>query len=60
VEVLPPQYCTSPTHEPLLRFRIRVVFHFLAYDLDALKTPGAVLLVLSHCSWLDWLLIWVC
>ena len=44
----------------VLRFLLRVLFRFHAYDLDALKTPGPVLLIPNHCSWLDWLFLWVC
>jgi acyl-[acyl-carrier-protein]-phospholipid O-acyltransferase/long-chain-fatty-acid--[acyl-carrier-protein] ligase len=43
-----------------LRFLVRVLFRFRAYDLDALKTPGPVLLIPNHCSWIDWLFLWVC
>ncbi len=42
------------------RFLLRVWFRFRAYDLDALKTPGPVLLIPNHLSWLDWLFLWVC
>jgi len=42
------------------RFLLRVLFRFRAYDLDALKTPGPVLLVPNHLSWIDWLFLWVC
>ena len=42
------------------RFLLRVLFRFRAYDLDALKTPGPVLLIPNHLSWLDWLFLWVC
>ncbi len=44
----------------VLRFLLRVLFRFRAYDLDALKTPGPVLLIPNHASWLDWLFLWVC
>src|SRR5487761_2053273 len=44
----------------VLRFLLRVLFRFRAYDLDALKTPGPVLLIPNHCSWIDWLFLWVC
>jgi len=44
----------------ILRFLLRVLFRFRAYDLDALKTPGPVLLIPNHGSWLDWLFLWVC
>ena len=36
------------------------MFRFRAYDLDALKTPGPVLLIPNHLSWIDWLFLWVC
>ena len=42
------------------RFLLQVLFRFRAYDLDALKTPGPVLLIPNHCSWFDWLFLWVC
>jgi acyl-[acyl-carrier-protein]-phospholipid O-acyltransferase / long-chain-fatty-acid--[acyl-carrier-protein] ligase len=42
------------------RLLLVVLFRFRAYDLDALKTPGPVLLVPNHLSWLDWLFLWVC
>ncbi|MCU0783683.1 MAG: AMP-binding protein [Verrucomicrobia bacterium] len=42
------------------RFLLRILFRFRAYDMDALKTPGPVLLIPNHCSWLDWLFLWVC
>jgi len=44
----------------VLRLLLRVLFRFRTYDLDALKTPGPVLLIPNHCSWLDWLFLWVC
>jgi acyl-[acyl-carrier-protein]-phospholipid O-acyltransferase/long-chain-fatty-acid--[acyl-carrier-protein] ligase len=44
----------------VLRFLLRVLFRFRAYDVDALKTPGPVLLIPNHTSWLDWLFLWVC
>lgn len=44
----------------ILRFLLQVLFRFRAYDLDALKTPGPVLLIPNHCSWIDWLFLWVC
>jgi acyl-[acyl-carrier-protein]-phospholipid O-acyltransferase / long-chain-fatty-acid--[acyl-carrier-protein] ligase len=42
------------------RLLLRVLFRFRAYDLDVLKTPGPVLLIPNHCSWIDWLFLWVC
>ncbi len=44
----------------ILRILLRVSFRFRAYDLDALNTPGPVLLIPNHTSWLDWLFLWVC
>jgi acyl-[acyl-carrier-protein]-phospholipid O-acyltransferase / long-chain-fatty-acid--[acyl-carrier-protein] ligase len=44
----------------VLRLLLRILFRFRAYELDALKTPGPVLLIPNHSSWLDWLFIWVC
>ncbi len=44
----------------ILRFLLQVLFRFRAYDLDALKTPGPVLLIPNHSSWIDWLFLWVC
>jgi acyl-[acyl-carrier-protein]-phospholipid O-acyltransferase/long-chain-fatty-acid--[acyl-carrier-protein] ligase len=44
----------------IFRFLLQVLFRFRAYDLDALKTPGPVLLIPNHRSWFDWLFLWVC
>jgi len=44
----------------ILRCVLRILFRFRAYNLDALKTPGPVLLIPNHCSWIDWLFLWVC
>ena len=44
----------------ILRWLLRVWFRFRAYNLEALKTPGPVLLIPNHSSWLDWLFLWVC
>ena len=41
----------------LLRFLLRLCFRFRAYNTDVLKTPGPVLLVPNHVSWLDWLFL---
>ena len=42
------------------RFLLRILFRFRAYNLDALKTSGPVLLVPNHSSWIDWLFLWAC
>jgi len=44
----------------ILRFLLRFLFRFRTYDLAALNTPGPVLLIPNHTSWLDWLFLWVC
>lgn len=44
----------------IFRLLLRVLFRFRAYELDALKLPGPVLLIPNHCSWIDWLFLWVC
>lgn len=41
----------------LLRFLARLCFRFRAYNTAALFTPGPVLLVPNHASWLDWLFL---
>jgi len=46
--------------KPFFRFLLRVLFRFRAYDTEALKTPGPVLLIPNHLSWIDWLFLWVC
>ena len=43
-----------------LRYLLQVLFRFRAYNLEALKTPGPVLLIPNHSSWIDWLFLWVC
>ncbi len=42
------------------RFLLRLLFRFRGYNEAALKTPGPVLLIPNHTSWLDWLLVAVC
>src|ERR1700722_9604054 len=44
----------------LFRFLLRLLFRFRACNLGALKTPRPVLLIPNHCSWIDWLFLWVC
>ncbi len=41
----------------LLHLIARVFFRFRAFNLEALRTPGPVLLVPNHVSWLDWLFL---
>ncbi len=42
------------------RILLRVLFRFRAVNPEVLKTPGPVLLIPNHLSWLDWLFLWVC
>jgi acyl-[acyl-carrier-protein]-phospholipid O-acyltransferase/long-chain-fatty-acid--[acyl-carrier-protein] ligase len=44
----------------LLRWIVRLLYRFRAYNLSVLDTPGPVLLLPNHVSWWDWLLIGVC
>jgi len=44
----------------LLRLLARLAFGFRAFNTSALNTPGPVLLVPNHLSWLDWLFVGVC
>jgi acyl-[acyl-carrier-protein]-phospholipid O-acyltransferase/long-chain-fatty-acid--[acyl-carrier-protein] ligase len=44
---------------PLLHLLVRLLFRFHGYNTDALKTPGPVLLIPNHVSWLDWLFLGV-
>ena len=43
-----------------LRLLVRVLFRFRAFNEEVLKTPGPVLLIPNHVSWLDWLFLMVC
>lgn len=42
-----------------LRFLLRLLFGYRAYHTEALSTPGPVLLLPNHVSWLDWLFLMV-
>ncbi|HEY2951426.1 MAG TPA: 1-acyl-sn-glycerol-3-phosphate acyltransferase, partial [Verrucomicrobiae bacterium] len=43
-----------------LRFLVRLLYGFETYNDAVLKTPGPVLLLPNHTSWLDWLFLMVC
>ena len=43
-----------------IRFLLRLLFRFRGYNESVLKTPGPVLLIPNHTSWLDWLFVGVC
>ena len=44
----------------ILRLLVRVLFRFRAHNAEVLNTPGPVLLIPNHTSWLDWLFLVVC
>ena len=44
----------------ILRFVVRWLFGFRAFNEEVLTTPGPVLLLPNHVSWLDWLFLLVC
>jgi acyl-[acyl-carrier-protein]-phospholipid O-acyltransferase / long-chain-fatty-acid--[acyl-carrier-protein] ligase len=43
-----------------LRWLVRLLFGFRAYNEEVLRTPGPVLLIPNHVSWIDWLFLYVC
>lgn len=43
----------------ILRMLLRVLFGFRAFNEGVLRTPGPVLLIPNHTSWLDWLFLYV-
>ncbi len=44
----------------LLRLLVRLLFRFRAFNTEVLNTPGPVLLLPNHVSWIDWLFLGVC
>jgi acyl-[acyl-carrier-protein]-phospholipid O-acyltransferase/long-chain-fatty-acid--[acyl-carrier-protein] ligase len=42
----------------LFRILLRFLFRYRAHRTAALNTPGPVLLIPNHVSWLDWLFLW--
>lgn len=44
----------------VLRLILRLFFRFRAFNEQVLSTPGPVLLIPNHISWLDWLFLGVC
>src|SRR6185295_1718804 len=44
----------------ILRFLVGVLYGFRAFNEEVLKTPGPILLLPNHVSWLDWLFLLVC
>jgi len=43
----------------ILHWLLRVLFRFRAHRADVLRTPGPLLLVPNHVSWIDWLFLGV-
>ena len=43
-----------------LRWVVRLLYGFRMHNLEVLKTPGPVLLIPNHVSWLDWLFVGIC
>jgi acyl-[acyl-carrier-protein]-phospholipid O-acyltransferase/long-chain-fatty-acid--[acyl-carrier-protein] ligase len=44
----------------ILRFILRLLYRYRAFNEQVVNTPGPVLLIPNHVSWLDWLFIGVC
>ena len=43
-----------------LRWVVRFLYGFRMHNVEVLNTPGPVLLIPNHSSWLDWLFVGVC
>lgn len=43
----------------ICRLLVRLWFRFRAFNIEALKIPGPVLLIPNHVSWLDWMFLYV-
>jgi acyl-[acyl-carrier-protein]-phospholipid O-acyltransferase/long-chain-fatty-acid--[acyl-carrier-protein] ligase len=43
----------------VLRLLLRCLFRVRAFNLEALNTPGPVLLLPNHVSWIDWLFLFL-
>lgn len=43
----------------ILKMFLRLLFRFRGYNVSVLKTPGPVLLIPNHVSWVDWLFLGV-
>jgi len=44
----------------LARLILRLLFRFRSYNESVLNTPGPVLLIPNHSSWIDWLFVGAC
>jgi len=40
-----------------VRFLLRILFRYRAYNTDSLNTQGPVIMIPNHVSWIDWLLL---
>src|ERR1700677_2571639 len=45
--------------KPFFLFLLRLLFRYRAWNPEVLKTPGPVLLLPNHCSWIDWLFLFL-
>jgi len=45
---------------PILRFILRLLFGYRAFGTEVLTSPGPLLLLPNHVSWLDWLFVGTC
>ena len=43
-----------------LGWLVRLLYRFRMHNMEVLKTPGPVLLIPNHVSWLDWLFVGLC
>src|ERR1700675_3885413 len=46
--------------KPFLRLLLRLLYGFRVYNDAVLRSPGPVLLIPNHVSWIDWLFLGVC
>lgn len=54
------RHATATMIPRLLRWLARLLFGFRAWNEEVLNTPGPVLLVPNHVSWIDWLFLVAC
>src|SRR4051812_28559280 len=52
-------HCARSNMKRLFHGFLKIVFRYEAFGIEALKTPGPVLLLPNHVSWLDWLFLLV-
>ena len=49
-----------PIIKSFFRWLLRLLYGFRAHHVEVLQTPGPVLLIPNHVSWLDWIFLVVC